>query len=145
MAERGVALRRTGWVGLEIDHYWSVALETVCANGIDLLFFGAHADLRLTRIGKHGLELSLTLLARAAASAAALPADHNFRTIQNGPRRLRPIKGLRWQTLVRGDIGRQRLFRPLANPGEVEATCVFRALMRYEVKQRRFQMFEADS
>ena len=43
-------------------------------------------------------------------------ADHNFRTIQNGPRRLRRIKGLQWQTLVRGDIGRQRLFRPLANP-----------------------------
>jgi hypothetical protein len=57
--------------------------------------------------------------------------------IQNGPRRLRPIKGLQWQTLVRGDIGRQRLFRPLANPGEVEASCVFRALMRYEVKQQR--------
>jgi hypothetical protein len=36
--------------------------------------------------------------------------------IQNGPRRLRPIKGLQWQTLVRGDIGRQRLFRLLANP-----------------------------
>ena len=36
-------------------------------------------------------------------------------SIQNGPRRLRPIKGLQWQTLVRGDIGRQRLFRPLAN------------------------------
>jgi len=53
MAERGAALRRTGWVGVEIDHYWSVALETVCANGIDLLFFGAHPDLRLTRIGKH--------------------------------------------------------------------------------------------
>jgi hypothetical protein len=40
-------------------------------------------------------------------------------SIQNGPRRLRRIKGLQWQTLVRGDIGRQRLFRPLANPGEV--------------------------
>ena len=40
-------------------------------------------------------------------------------SIQNGPRRLRPIKGLQWQTLVRGDIGRQRLFRPQANPGEV--------------------------
>src|SRR6516225_1485654 len=35
--------------------------------------------------------------------------------IQNGPRRLRPIKGLQWQTLVRGDIGRQRLFWPVAN------------------------------
>jgi hypothetical protein len=56
-------------------------------------------------------------------------------SIQNGPRRLRPIKGLKWQTLVRGEIGRQRLFRPLENPGEVEASCVFRALMRYEVKQ----------
>jgi hypothetical protein len=55
--------------------------------------------------------------------------------IQNGPRRLRPIKGLQWQTLVRGDIGRQRLFPALANLGEVEASCVFRALMRYEVKQ----------
>jgi hypothetical protein len=65
--------------------------------------------------------------------------------IQNGPRRLRPIKGLQWQTLVRGDIGRQRLFRPLANPGEVEASCVFRALMRYEVKQHDFKMFEGDS
>jgi hypothetical protein len=32
--------------------------------------------------------------------------------------------------IVRGDIGRQRLFRSLANPGEVEASCVFRALMR---------------
>jgi hypothetical protein len=64
--------------------------------------------------------------------------------IQNGPRRLRPIKGLQWQTLVRGDIGRQRLFRPLANPGEVEASCVFRALMRYEVKQHDFKMFEGD-
>ena len=31
------------------------------------------------------------------------------------PRRLRPIKGLQWQTLVRGDIGRQRLFAPVAN------------------------------
>ena len=58
-------------------------------------------------------------------------------SIQNGPRRLRPIKGLQWQTLVRGDIGRQRLFRPLANPGEIEASCVFRALMRYEVKQQK--------
>ena len=65
-------------------------------------------------------------------------------SIQNGPRRLRPIKGLQWQTLVRGDIGRQRLFRPLANPGEVEASCVFRALMRYEVKQHDFKMFEGD-
>ena len=55
--------------------------------------------------------------------------------IQNGRRRLRRIKGLQWQTLVRGDIGRQRLFRPLANSGEVEASCVFRALMRYEMKQ----------
>src|SRR5256885_13886333 len=27
-------------------------------------------------------------------------------SIQNGPRRLRRIKGLQWQTLVRGDIGR---------------------------------------
>jgi hypothetical protein len=66
-------------------------------------------------------------------------------SIQNGPRRLRPIKGLQWQTLVRGDIGRQRLFRPLANPGEVEAGCVFRALMRDEVKQHDFKMFEGDS
>jgi len=64
---------------------------------------------------------------------------------QNGPRRLRPIKGLQWQTLVRGDIGRQRLFWPLANSGEVAASCVFRVLMRYEVKQRDFKMFEADS
>jgi hypothetical protein len=64
--------------------------------------------------------------------------------IQNGPRRLRRIKGLHWQTLVRGDIGRQRLFRPLANPGEVEASCVFRVLMRYEVKQHDFKMFEGD-
>jgi hypothetical protein len=64
--------------------------------------------------------------------------------IQNGPRQLRPIKGLQWQTLVRGDIGRQRLFRPLANPGEVEASCVFRALMRYEVKQHDFKMFGGD-
>jgi hypothetical protein len=63
---------------------------------------------------------------------------------QNGPRRLRRIKGLHWQTLVRGDIGRQRLFRPLANPGEVEASCVFRVLMRYEVKQHDFKMFEGD-
>jgi hypothetical protein len=55
------------------------------------------------------------------------------------------VKGLQWQTLVRGDIGRQRLFRPLANPGEVEASCVFRALMRYEVKQHDFKMFEGDS
>src|SRR6516225_254998 len=31
------------------------------------------------------------------------------------PRRLSPIKGLQWQTLVRGDIGRQRLFWPVAN------------------------------
>jgi hypothetical protein len=66
-------------------------------------------------------------------------------SIQNGPRRLRPIKGLQWQTLVRGDIGRQRLFRPLANPGEVEASCVFRARMRHEVKQHDFKMFEGDS
>ena len=66
-------------------------------------------------------------------------------SIQNGPRRLRQIKGLQWQTLVRGDIGRQRLFRPLANPGEVEASCIFRALMRYEVKQHDFKMFGADS
>jgi hypothetical protein len=65
--------------------------------------------------------------------------------IQNGPRRLRPIKGLQWQTLVRGDIGRQRLFRPLANPGEVEASCVFRAPMRHEVKQHDFKTFEGDS
>jgi hypothetical protein len=65
-------------------------------------------------------------------------------SIQNGPRRLRPIKGLQWQTLVRGDIGRQRLFRPVANPSEVEARCVFRALMRYEVKQHEFKMFEGD-
>jgi len=43
------------------------------------------------------------------------------------------------------NIGRQRLFRPLANPGEVEASCVFRALMRYEVKQHDFKMFEGDS
>jgi hypothetical protein len=35
-------------------------------------------------------------------------------SIQNGPRRLRRIKGLQWQTLVRGDIGQQRLFRPVA-------------------------------
>jgi hypothetical protein len=47
--------------------------------------------------------------------------------------------------------------RPLANPGEVEASCVFRALMRYEascvfralmryeVKQHDFKMFEGDS
>jgi hypothetical protein len=69
----------------------------------------------------------------------------NTSSIQNGPRRLRRIKGLQWQTLVRGDIGRQRLFRPLANPGEVEASCVFRALMRYEVKQHDFKMFEGDS
>ena len=27
---------------------------------------------------------------------------------------------------------------------KVEASCVFRALMRYEVKQRRFQIFEGD-
>jgi hypothetical protein len=46
---------------------------------------------------------------------------------------------------IAGDIGRQRLFRPLANPGEVEASCVFRALMRYEVKQHDFKMFEGDS
>jgi hypothetical protein len=66
-------------------------------------------------------------------------------SIQNGPRRLRPIKGLQWQTLVRGDIGRQRLFPALANLGEVEASCVFRAMMRYEVKQHDFKMFERDS
>jgi hypothetical protein len=30
-------------------------------------------------------------------------------------------------------------------PGEVEASSVFRALMRYEVKQHDFKMFEADS
>jgi ubiquinone/menaquinone biosynthesis C-methylase UbiE len=36
-------------------------------------------------------------------------------SIQNGPSRLSRIKGLQWQTVVRGDIGRQRLFRPLAN------------------------------
>jgi hypothetical protein len=65
-------------------------------------------------------------------------------SIQNGPRRLRPIKALQWQTLIRGDIGRQRLFRPVANPSEVEARCVFRALMRYEVKQHDFKMFEGD-
>ena len=77
--------------------------------------------------------------------AAKKPAISTNGLIQNGPRRLRPIKGLQWQTLVRGDIGRQRLFRPLANPGEVEASCVFRALMRYEVKQHDFKMFEGDS
>jgi hypothetical protein len=46
-------------------------------------------------------------------------------SIQNGLLRLRPIKGLQWQTVVRGDIGRQRLFPPLANPGEVEASVYF--------------------
>jgi hypothetical protein len=51
---------------------------------------------------------------------------------------------LRWQTSFRGNIERQRLFRPLANPGEVAASCVFRALMRYEVKQHDFKMFEGD-
>ena len=48
------------------------------------------------------------------------------------------------QTYLRAAIGRQRVFRPVANPGEVEASCVFRALMRYEVKQHRFQIFEGD-
>jgi hypothetical protein len=55
------------------------------------------------------------------------------------------IKRLRWQPRSRGNIERQRLFRPLANPGEVEASRVFRALMRYEVKQHNFKMFEGDS
>jgi hypothetical protein len=55
------------------------------------------------------------------------------------------FKGLQWQTLVRGDIGRQGLFRPLANPGEVEASCVFRAPMGHEVKQHDFKIFENDS
>jgi hypothetical protein len=32
-----------------------------------------------------------------------------------------------------------------SNRGGVEASCVFRALMRYEVKQHDFKMFEADS
>jgi hypothetical protein len=73
-------------------------------------------------------------------AARRRPSGHAHEgPIQNGPRRLRSIKGLQWQTLVRGDIGRQRLFRPLANPGEV------RALMRYEVKQHDFKMFEGDS
>ena len=57
----------------------------------------------------------------------------------------RRAKALGWQTHPRGDIGRQRVFRPVANPGEVEASCVFRALMRYEVKQHDFKMFEGDS
>jgi hypothetical protein len=49
------------------------------------------------------------------------------------------------QTYLRADIGRQRLFRPLANPGEVEVSCVFRAPMRHEMKQHDFKMFEGDS
>jgi hypothetical protein len=43
------------------------------------------------------------------------PAMEYLSKIQNGPSRLSRIKGLQWQTVVRGDIGRQRLFRPLAN------------------------------
>jgi hypothetical protein len=33
------------------------------------------------------------------------------------------------QTYLRADIERQRLFRPLANPGEVEASCAFLQLV----------------
>src|SRR5262249_61509188 len=36
--------------------------------------------------------------------------------IQNGPGRARRIKGLQWQTYVRGNIERQRISRPVANP-----------------------------
>src|SRR5262245_36063306 len=36
-------------------------------------------------------------------------------SIQNGPGRARRIKGLQWQTYVRGNIERQRIFPPVAN------------------------------
>jgi hypothetical protein len=62
------------------------------------------------------------LVTLGTAGGPLPPPTHPLAPIQNGPRRLRPIKGLQWQTLLRGDIGRQRLFRPLANPGEVEAS-----------------------
>jgi len=58
---------------------------------------------------------------------------------------LKQFKEIGSQTYLRAAIGRQRVFRPVANPGEVEASCVFRALMRYEVKQHDFKMFEGDS
>jgi hypothetical protein len=41
-------------------------------------------------------------------------------------------------------LGGKGYFRPVANPSEVEARCVFRALMRYEVKQHEFKMLEGD-
>jgi hypothetical protein len=59
------------------------------------------------------------------------------------------------QTYLRADIGRQRLSRPLATPGEVEASCVFRAVGQgtvyrllhrcAKVKQHDFKMLEGDS
>jgi hypothetical protein len=58
---------------------------------------------------------------------------------------LKQFKEIGSQTYLRAAIGPQRVFRPVANPGEVEASCVFRALMRYEVKQHDFKMFEGDS
>jgi hypothetical protein len=42
-------------------------------------------------------------------------------------------------------LGRKGYFGHWQTPGEVEASCVFRALMRYEVKRHDFKMFEADS
>jgi hypothetical protein len=65
-----------------------------------------------------------------------LLVDVEVHVNRSGSRKSSRIKALRWQTYIRSHIERQRLFRPLANPGEVEASCVFRALMHYEVKQR---------
>jgi|SRR5262245_22727803 len=64
-------------------------------------------------------------------------------SIQNGPRRLRPIKGLQWQTLVRGDIGRQRLFWPVANlpaPVQLRYSIETRSPHRQLLSPRKFEM-----
>ena len=61
---------------------------------------------------------------RVILFCVATGIDHGC-PIQNGRRRLRRIKGLQWQTLVRGDIGRQRLFRPLANPAKSRRVLYF--------------------
>jgi hypothetical protein len=95
-------------------------------------------------------------------------------SIQNGPRQLRQFNGLHWQTYGRGDIGRQSVFGPVANLDNwhwsvkaVGATLLPQNLSRhslgvvagteplatdqialhvyYDMKQRRFQIFEGDS
>jgi hypothetical protein len=61
--------------------------------------------------GMENMAFSSLLIASAITTDGTKPAS-----IQNGPRRLKRIKELHWQTHAHSSFDPQRIFRPVANP-----------------------------